>query len=62
VTKAVEVVQHNGFREIYPTWWSQYIGWYLNIKVPENFEIANSSRRISIYRYVESRREHKNYI
>jgi len=51
LTKAVEVAQQNGFRDIYLIWWKDSIGWYLNIKVPEDFEITHSRGRISIYKY-----------
>jgi len=49
LTKAVEVAQHNGFRGIYLIWWSQDVGSYPNIKVPENFKTNHSNGRIGIY-------------
>jgi len=52
ITKALEVAKKKGFDTTYLIWWTESIGWYPNIKVPEAFEIVNSSGRISIYRYV----------
>ena len=52
LTKAIEVAQEKGFREIYLIWWHPEIGWYPNIRVPENFKLTYRNGRIGIYLHV----------
>jgi len=49
ITKAIMIANQNGFKEIYLIWWKRNIGWYPNINVPEDFEIAYSDGRIGIF-------------
>jgi len=49
LTKAVKVAQQNGFKEIYLIWWSQNIGWYLDISVPRTFKTTYTQNRIGTY-------------
>jgi hypothetical protein len=49
LTKAVEVAQQNGFKEIYLIWWSQNIGWYPDISIPRTFKLTYTQSRISAY-------------
>ena len=52
LTKAVEVAQANGLREIYLIWWYPGIGWYPSIRIPENFKLTYGNGRIGIYLHV----------
>jgi len=52
LTKAIEVAQEKGFREIYLIWWHPEIGWYPNIRVPESFQLTYRNGRMGIYLHV----------
>lgn len=50
LTKAMEIARQNRFNKIYLIWRSQDIGWYQNIKIPENFKINYTSGRMGVFR------------